>query len=129
MRSPDIFELNEIFQTDRPVMNTGNSDPFIVFGMLCSEIGELSDELHYFSQWKSSKEKIGDEISDVMLFCCTLFKALGLDGRTMVKEKVGRNVLKYEAQYLQEGELTQIAPQLKQRWALLEGDDYYNRPL
>lgn len=124
--SPDIFELNHMFQTDRPVMDRGNSDPFTVLMMLSGEMGELCDEMHYFAQGKSTKEKVGDEISDVMLFCCTLFKALELDGRTMVKEKVGRNILKYEAHELQCGELTQIAPRLKARWKDIYGDETYN---
>lgn len=126
MHSPDIFELNRLFQEDRPVMDKGNSDPCVVLGMLSGEMGELCDEMHLFSQGRSTKEKVGDEIADVMLFSCTLFKALGLDGRTVVKEKVGRNVLKYEAHELQHGVLTQIAPELKERWKAIDGDERYN---
>jgi NTP pyrophosphatase (non-canonical NTP hydrolase) len=126
MHSPDIFELNEIFQTDRPVMDRGNSDPYVVLSMLSGEMGELCDEFHLYSQGKSTKEKIGDEISDIMLFSCTLFKSLGLDGRTMVKEKVGRNCLKAPSYRLQVGELAEIYPLLRQEWKDLDGDEQFS---
>lgn len=107
-------------------MDSANRNPQTALQLLCGEVNELDDEFQLYSRGESTKERVGDEISDVMLFCCTLFGALGLDGDTMVREKIGRNNLKYEAQYLQEGELCEVSPLMKRRWRDMKGDQLFN---
>jgi len=121
-----IFELARDFQEGRRTLNENNADPKVVFDLLLGEVEELREELDLLIQGKSSPEKAGREVSDIVLFCLSLYRALKIDPETELKEKIARNHLKHPAYRFNNGIAFSEAIRLdREEWTDERESDYY----
>lgn len=116
--NPSPLEMAIIFQEDRPRMNEANTPDFL-WTLLQGEIAEAEEA-------KDNPEDLIFELADVIIFSANLIHTLGHNPDTVVREKVGRNVLKYPARgYINGTPYESQAKQDKQSWKKQNGDDEY----
>lgn len=88
----DIFELQEIFYKDRPVMAAANSDINFLIARLLIEADELKNAPTNHLGLEKHQEQ---EAVDVILFGLAILRVLGINPEEAIREKLAKNMLKY----------------------------------
>lgn len=125
-RVKSVFNLLKDYQQDRPVMNNHNTDTTAVLGLLMGEVSELVVSHAKYLNDQEEPLDVANEAADVLIFAVSLIASLGLDPETVVREKIGRNVLKYPASVFSNGRTYEQARDIsKASWRIDGGDTTY----
>lgn len=115
------FEMLRNFTEDRPVMKEANSDVSFLLGLLLQEVTELQEEPHGMSKEKYLEQ----ELADVAIFAISILHLITGDADAAIREKVGRNTLKYPARLFQEGSYEDARANSKLQWTEDDNQDFY----
>jgi NTP pyrophosphatase (non-canonical NTP hydrolase) len=107
------------FRADRPVMDRANSSDDLVFRYLQMELDELGEVL-------GDREKMKTELPDVAWFLITLCQNNNIDLFETLMEKASRNICKYPAGELQEGDWEEKRKQLRKDWTPMRENEFYS---
>lgn len=99
----DILHTLDCAYKDRPVMDSLNSDPALVFLRMELEIEEAQEELNAYLRGESTAEEVAREYADVMVLLLACFRSLGQDPEMHTKDKIGKLVLKYPPKLFSNG--------------------------
>lgn len=107
------------FRKDRPVMDRSNRDDALVFQYLQMEVGELGEVL-------GDREKMMTEAPDILWFLITLCQNNNIDLFEAIMEKAARNICKYPASELQDGDWDEKRKQLRKDWTPMREAEFYS---
>src|SRR5690606_37472621 len=96
MSMSDIKEITEVlikFRNDRDWEQFHNAKDLAV--ALNIEAGELLENFLWKSPEQASKEKVKEELADVLAYCFLLAEKYGFDVKDLVLEKIKKNGVKY----------------------------------
>lgn len=92
----DIKEITEVlikFRNDRDWEQFHNAKDLAV--ALNIEAGELLENFLWKSPEQANKEKVKEELADVLAYCFLLAEKYGFDVKDLVLEKIKKNGVKY----------------------------------
>ena len=115
----NLQETVSLFRKDRPTMDEKNTPEFLCH-LLSIELKELTEAVEI-----GQKELIEHEVADIIFLALELANIVGFDAETAVKEKHGRNVLKYPHQNFKDGNYLETIKKCKDEWG--DGDiEFYS---
>lgn len=106
------------FVAERPVMAAHNQDPSAVMDLLRQEMNEAAEVI-------DNPEKLAQELPDILWFVATLANVSGINLYDAFELKLLRNLNKYPAALLQEGNYDEIIPFLRLNWEAIGGDTQF----
>lgn len=102
-------------------MDAANQDVGFLLNLLFQEVEELKEEPHGMSPEKYLEQ----ELADVAIFAIGILDLITGDADMAIREKVGRNTLKYPAHYFQEGTYEDSRRDSKLQWTKEDNQDFY----
>ena len=128
MGKPSVFEVDNLFRLDRPVMMESNRCDLVgLWRKLVGEVGEGEEEIMAFVLGhKNALEKIVYEMADIILFAAEIIRCCARDPEEVIREKVARNILKRPAKLYSNGRTMAEAEAIAvPAWKATKGDEEF----
>ena len=115
----NLQETVSLFREARPTMDEKNTPEFLCH-LLTLELNELVEAVEI-----GQNGLIEHEVADIIFLALELANVIGFDAETAVREKSGRNILKYKREYFQDGDYLEAVKRVKEEWG--DGDiEFYS---
>jgi len=115
----NLQETVSLFRLERKTMDEKNTPEFLCH-LLTLELNELVEAVEI-----GENGLIEHEVADIIFLALELANVIGFDAETAVREKAGRNILKYKREYFQSGDYLEAVKRVKEEWG--DGDiEFYS---
>ena len=124
MERPLFPEALSNFHVDRPVMNVGNTTEHLI-ERLKGEVEELQEDFR--GNGMTREKYLEQELVDILVFAWAAIESLAVDPDMAIREKIARNMVKYPAHLLQEGDYDEQMEKCKAQWSKEDNKDFYKK--